>query len=118
MRPIRAGKYRQRVQLQVESAPESFDSYGQPIPNWTTVGTYWARVQPLSGHELVAAKQVKAQATIQVEIRWQGCSIPIGPTNRLLMNGRQFGIFDVRNIEERDRKYTMTAYEIQTAGPV
>jgi SPP1 family predicted phage head-tail adaptor len=118
MRPIRAGKYRQRVQLQVEAPPEEFDSYGQPIPNWSTVGTYWAHVQPLSGHEMVAAKQVKAQATMQIEIRYQGDSIVIGPTNRLLLNGRQLGIFDVRNIEERDRKYTMVAYEIQQAGPV
>lgn len=118
MRPIRSGKFRQRVQIQVQSPTETFDSFGQPIPSWTSIGTYWAAVYPLMGHELVAAKQVKAQATMRVEMRYQGDNLAIGPQNRCLLNGRQFGIFDARNIEERGRKYTFLAYEIQQSGPI
>jgi SPP1 family predicted phage head-tail adaptor len=109
---------RQRVTLQALSATESFDSFGQPVQAWASVGTFWCEVIPLTGHELVAAKQVKAQATIKVKMRFQGTSISISPENRLLLNGRVFGLFDVRNIEERNRRYEMTAYEIQQAGPV
>jgi len=106
------------VSLQALSTTETFDSFGQPVQSWTTVGTFWAEVIPLTGHELVAAKQVKAQATVKIKMRYQGSSVKVSPENRLLLNGRMFGLFDVKNVEERNRRYEMTAYEIQQAGPV
>jgi len=109
---------RQRVTLQNPASPESFDSFGQPIKNPQVLGTFWAEVIPLTGHALVSARQVKEQASIVIKMRHQGTSLNIGPATQALLNGRTFGLFDVRNIEERNRRYEMTAYEIQTAGPV
>jgi SPP1 family predicted phage head-tail adaptor len=113
MRPIRIGEHRQRVTIQNPMTPETSDTFAQPTGTYTTIGTFWAFVKPLQGHELVAAKQVKAQATISIRIRWQGSSIPITPLSRIIFNGRTFGLFDVKNIEERNRSYEMVAYEIQ-----
>lgn len=117
MNPLQSGKFRQRVQLQAPNQTEVFDSFGQPVVTWTTLGTYWAQVSPLTGHELVSARQVKAQASLKVRIRYQG-QVSVSPENRLVLNGRTLGLIDVRNIEERNRVYEMTAYEIQQAGPV
>lgn len=118
MRPTPAGKYRQRITLLAPSASESLDAYAEPLVNPITVGTFWARVTPLSGHELVSAKQVKAQATFKVSMRYQGSSVIVSPLHQFSMNGRTFGIFDVKNVEERDRRYEFTAFEIQTGGLV
>ncbi len=117
MKPLQSGKFRQRVQLQALSQTETFDSFGQPIQTWSTVGTYWAEVTPLFGHELVSAKQVKSQASLKIRMRYQG-HVAVSGENRLILNGRTLGLFDVRNIEERNRVYDMIAYEIQQAGPV
>jgi len=118
MRPIRVGEHRQRITLSDPATPETFDSFGQPVVTYVAIGTFWAFVRPLVGHELVAAKQVKAQASISIRIRWQGSSVVITPLTRATMNGRTFGLFDVRNVEERNRSYEMVAYEIQQGASV
>lgn len=114
MRPAKAGGYRARITFYGPPASETLDTIGQPVDTPTFVaGPFWARVQPLVGHELVAAKQVKAQALFKVEMRFQGTSVVLSPLNWFLMNGRTFGIFDLKNVEERNRRYIFSAYEIQ-----
>ncbi len=97
---------------------ETLDSYADPSGTATTVGTFWAAIKPLLGHELVAAKQIKAQAEFNVELRYQGTSVVISPLHWFTMNGRSFGIFNIRNIEQRNRRYIFGAYEIQMGGAV
>ena len=107
MRPLRVGEHRSRVVLQNPASPETFDSFHQPIANFVTVGTFFAFVRPLVGHELVAAKQIKAQASLAIRMRWMGSSVVVSPLSRLVYNGRVFGLFDVKNTEERGRAYEM-----------
>jgi SPP1 family predicted phage head-tail adaptor len=118
MNPTRAGKLRQRVQLEQLQPSESFDTFGQPIPTWTTVGTYWAEVVPLVGNEAYIARQVKAEATHKLTVRYLGANVTLNPTDHWILDGRTFGIVEVRNIEERNRRYEMTVKEIQVTGKV
>ena len=118
MRPARAGRYRQRITIYAPAVTETLDTYGQPNGTPVTVGTFSARVIPLTGHELVAARQLVAQAEFDVEMRWQGSSVVISPLNWFTMNGREFGIFNVRNVEERDRRYRFGAFERQMGNAV
>ncbi len=110
--------------LQNPASPETFDSFSQPVQTFTTIATVWARFWPLYGQELVNAKQVKGQATIEIEFRWLGNSILVTPETRAVgvkptsIAGRTFGFTDVRNVEERNRYYLCKAFEIQQAGPV
>lgn len=113
MRPVRVGEHRQRVSFYNPNSTETFDTFAQPSEPFVFVGTFWCFVRPLQGHELVAAKQVKAQATIAIRLRWQGTTVIISPLTRAVYNGRTFGLFDVKNTEERNRSYEMVAYEIQ-----
>ena len=105
--------------LMVPPNPEVMDSFGQPIKTWTTIATCWCEVEPLSGNELVAAKQVKAQAHLIVKFRWLGSSVIVTPENQILITNpftavpRTLGIFEIRNIYERFRYYACTAYAIQ-----
>jgi SPP1 family predicted phage head-tail adaptor len=120
VKPLRIGQYRQRLTLQSPPVPgsETFDSFGQPVPNWTTVGTYWGYLRPLMGHEAVVAKQIKAEATHQLSTRYLGSSVAINPTYRWLLGSRVFGIVQIINVEERNRSYEMLVREIQQSGKV
>lgn len=113
MRPLRVGLHRQRLTLLSPATTETFDTYSQPVPTPTTVGTFWGYLRPLQGRELIVAKQVKATATHMLTTRWLGSAVAINPTFRWQLGSRLFGIVEVRNIEERNRQYEMTLQEIQ-----
>lgn len=117
MKHYRAGAMRQQVTLQAPAA-ETLDSFGQPIPSWTTIGTYSAQIRPLSGREAIVAKQVKAEATHAITMRYLGPTIAVNPTCQLLYGSRVFGIVQVCNVEERDRWYEIIAQEVQQTGQV
>jgi head-tail adaptor len=86
--PIRAGRYRQRLYLQVPAYPEVFDTFAQPIQTWTTLGIFWGSVTGLRGQELQSAKQIKAQATLEVHMRYQGSSVSMSPEKRIVIGDR------------------------------
>ena len=79
MRATKAGLKRQRLYLQSPPNPEVLDTFGQPIISWTTLGVFWGEVQPLIGKEMVAAKQVKAQAQVKITTRYLGQEIVFSP---------------------------------------
>lgn len=115
---MRAGPKRQRITVQVLS--ESQDSYGQKLQSWVDDGTYWAEIRTLSGREAVNAKQVKAETTHAVNLRYIGSLFPTGgllPSSRLSFNGRIFNILYINNINERNREYQLLAQELVPATP-
>lgn len=120
MKAYQSGRLRQTVTLMAPPAPgsETFDSFYQPIPSWTTVGTFSASIRPLNGREAIVAKQVKAEATHMITMRYLGPSITINPLNRIVYGSRVFGVVQVINVEERDRWYEIVAQEIQQTGQV
>jgi head-tail adaptor len=124
VRPIKAGKLDQVFTLQKPTTPETFDSFGQPVPNYTTVGTFWGELIPLRGREAVIAKQVYAEATHTVNMRWLGSGVNVNPTDRLVRTDtdtgqvRTFGIVSVSDVETKQRLYTMLVQEIQQTGRV
>jgi len=108
-----AGPKRQRVS--VETLSESRDGYGQKQKTWTTQGTYWASIRNLSGREAVNAKQIKADTTHMVTMRYIGAlfaSPGLLPSMRLLFNSRVFNILYVNNIDERNREYQLLCQEL------
>lgn len=108
----RAGPKRQRISVQTLS--EVQDTFGQTIPTWTTQGTYWAEVRNLAGREAVNAKQIKADTTHQVTMRYIGTLFSTAgllPSMRLLFNTRVFNILWVNNIDERNREYQLLCQE-------
>ncbi len=117
MKPIKIGKFRQRFLLQKPSTPEVFDSFGQPVPSYDDVGAFWGELIPLRGREAVIAKQVYAEATHELRMRWLGNTVDLDPLNRLIRTennaSRTFGIVSVSDVETRHRLYTLLVQEIQ-----
>jgi head-tail adaptor len=120
MKPLSVGQHRQRMTLMSPPLPgsETFDTFGQPTQNWTTIGTFSVFLRPLMGREAIVAKQVKAEATHMATCRYLGSGVAINPTWRWQLGSRLFGILEIRNIEERNRSYEMTLQEIQQATSV
>jgi len=115
VKAYQCGRLRQVVTLQ-NPGPEAFDAFRQPVPAWTTVGTFSASVRPLAGREAIVAKQVKAEATHMITMRYLGPTVAIDPTSRLLYGSRVFNVVQVTNVEERHRWYEVTVQEIQQGG--
>jgi SPP1 family predicted phage head-tail adaptor len=47
------------------------DEYGQKVESFSDFGRLWGRVEPLAGKELLEARQIKADVTHRVTIRWR-----------------------------------------------
>lgn len=118
MSAYRSGQMRQTVTLQQPVTPQTFDSFGQPIVSYTTSGPYSAQIRPLSGREAIVAKQVKAEATHMITMRYLGPTVVLNPLTRIVYGTRIFGVVQVLNVEERDRWYEIIAQEIQQTGQV
>jgi SPP1 family predicted phage head-tail adaptor len=102
-----------RQTVQHQSYTVTTDAYGQEVPTWNVSGpSYPAHVKPLSGKELVVAKQIKAEISHQVTLRYCGDSDPISPKDRLVYNGRILNIETVIDVDELHYAYQCLCTEV------
>lgn len=70
----RAGKYRDLVTIQQPTAG-SANAYGERVDTWSTLDKVWANWVTLggsnTGKETLRAKQLQAEATVQVKMRYR-----------------------------------------------
>lgn len=97
---------RQRVTLQ--RLTETPDAFSQAQPTWTDVGTFWAKVKGASGKEVAIARQLQAQVTHSVTMRYIGV---ITPADRFLYAGRLLNITEAINVDERKREWQLLCTE-------
>jgi len=81
------GDLRSRVVWQVNQRARTPASGGQKLDNWVDQGTFWARIEPLSGRELWIARQLQAGTTHRVTMRAVGA---IKPGDRLILPGPRY----------------------------
>ena len=96
---MRAGRLRHRLVLQ--SKTETRDAYGASIITWTTQDTVWGAIEPLSGREYLAQRQVQSEAKVRIVIRYHST---IDETWRVSHGGLYYDIVDVLNENTRDRQ--------------
>ena len=101
-----AGRLRKRVQLQ--TATEVDDSMGQLIPTAVTVATLWAGIEPLQGKEAEQAKQIVAEASHKITLRYRS---GVTAKHWLLYGVRKFHIAAVLNRDERNHELTLLCTE-------
>lgn len=104
---VRAGTLRHRVEL--HSVTETADEYGQAVPSWSVFATVSARVSPGQGREFVLAKQVNAELTHEVEIRYRS---GLTTSNRVIHKTRTLEIVSIVNPEERNRNMILLCKEL------
>jgi SPP1 family predicted phage head-tail adaptor len=107
------GKLRHRIQVVRDTFAS--DDLGDMVPTPTTVGTCWGEVVTLSGREAVNARQLKPETTHRVTLRWQGASVAIKPSDKLIYDSRTFNVLWVNNLDERNRQ--IDAYCTEVISP-
>ena len=110
---IDAGRLRHRIQIQQDSArgtrarldnltesPQltvpkmKTDNFGEPKPQWSTVGTRWGDIEPTGGREFWYAGQMVSDSSHVVLMRFYP---GLTPQMRLLVKGKQYEIVHVIN---------------------
>lgn len=106
---MRAGDLRERVTIQDKSVVQ--DGYGAEVISWTTVGTFWAAVEPLAGREFLEGRQMTAEVTTRIRIRRQDATVEIRPEMQAVYRGRTFEIVAVLELKERRREMHLMCTE-------
>ena len=65
---MRSGKLRRR--LVIQQAVETQGTTGEMATTWSTFATVWGSVEPLRGREFWAAKELQAEVTTRIRIRY------------------------------------------------
>ena len=92
-----------RHPIDVQTNTPTRDRTGGEVASWATTSTIWASVQTLTGRKLELARQIHAEATI--EIRTRLCSTGTGAfdvSNRLKFGERIFEPVYIVNEHERN----------------
>ena len=104
---MRAGNLRQRVTIKQKTATQ--DAYGDEVITWVSWATVWAAVEPLTGREFLAARQVTAEVTTRIRIRYRS---GILPEWRVTFGTKNYDIHSILHIEEREREIHLMCQEI------
>jgi SPP1 family predicted phage head-tail adaptor len=106
-----AGDYRHVCQIQRDAGTTN-DAQGQPVANFATVATMRAGWKRLTGAELYYARQVQAEATDEITMRWNpDLNPPLNPKDKLVIRGLTFNVLSVENVGLRNWKAVVLAKE-------
>ena len=84
------------------------DGVGGEVLTWVTHRSIRASITPMSGNERFAAQRIEAHVTHRLLFRWFA---DLRASDRVNFKGRFFNINLIRNLEERNFYYEITAAE-------
>lgn len=96
------GKLRHRITIESAATAQGSDGFEQKT--WMELATVWAAISTIGGREFFQAKQVNAELSHEVTVRWRpGITAEQRIRFEDLANGttRYFDILSVRNPDER-----------------
>ena len=94
----RAGQLRFQVTIQ---QPTITQSYGEPTETWSKFATAMADIEPLSGREYFAAKQIMSEQMFKITIRYIA---GITKKMRVSYGGDYYDIQDINDVKTRHRE--------------
>jgi SPP1 family predicted phage head-tail adaptor len=110
---MRAGQLRHRVAI--EAPAEEPDDVGDVRTTWAAIpssapdGLWAAEVKPLAGREAVVVRQLRAEATHAVTLRY---GAPATPRHRLIHRGRVLQVLSSLDVDERRRELALVCKEV------
>jgi SPP1 family predicted phage head-tail adaptor len=105
---MRAGTLRHKIELHAKTSTQG--SFGELSDSWSRYAYAFAAIKPLKGIEAEHAKQVHAEAEIQITMRYNAS---VTETDRIIFGTRTFEINAVINNDERNRSLTILAKELR-----
>lgn len=103
---IGAGARDKRVTIQEKTITK--DNIGNQVEVWHDITTVWAAIQPLSGREYWAARQVNAETTTKVTILYRR---GVTAEHRILYGSRVLEILEVVNPLEGNAELVLMCKE-------
>ena len=103
---MRSGPLRHWVTIRTYT--KSRDSYGAEVETWADFADTWASVEPLIGREYMAAKQVSAEVSHKIRMRYIAGLLP---TMKIAWGAREFEIVSILNVQERNMEIVIMATE-------
>lgn len=114
---LAAGRLRHRVTIQQDQGTTRDDN-GEHIPDWVTLATVWASVEPLTSREIWAARQTQSDATHKVTVRYSNVLADLSGSVRLIFRGRLFHMTGNVNPDERRVSLVLECTEAQDASNI
>ena len=105
---------RNRVLIESQSLVD--DGFGGQTNTWTTVGTYWAWVQPFNGNERYIQEHLQSTVTHKVIVRYQSAlaDTKITGSYRMTLDMRLHQIEHVMNLDENMKDYGIAYQRLLT----
>lgn len=75
---------------------------GEPVTVWGELATVWASKRDVSDGERVAAAEVQSSITTRFQIRWSSEVADLNPRDRVVYDGKTYGIEAVKELGRRD----------------
>ena len=104
---MEAGRLRHRVTIQSKTVVQ--DAYGEETITWGTFATVWANVEPLRGREFLEARQVMAEVSTRITMRYYA---GVKPEMRAVFGSITYDILAVIHVESREREMQLMCQEI------
>lgn len=104
---MKIGRLRHRIVIEESSAGR--DSFGAEVSQWIQFAKVWADVSPVSGREFASFKQINAEITTKIIIRYIA---GITTEMRILFGDRVFEIDSVINPEEKNISLLLVCKEV------
>ena len=111
---LAAGKMRHLVDFQKDTSTAQ-GTRGHTTANWITQFRGYCEITPLSGDELIQARQVYATVTHQITTRFCYSSTP-DPTWRVKYGSRLFNVVSIVNVDERNEYWQIMAVELPSVA--
>lgn len=103
---MNAGKL--KTKILIEQITETANEYGELIKTWSTFATAWADIRPLVGREYYTSKQIDAEVTTKIRIRYIA---GITPKMRVNNSGQLFDIQAVINPQNSNKEIVLKVIE-------
>jgi SPP1 family predicted phage head-tail adaptor len=102
-----SGNLRHRVDLQSRVIVQN--ETGEAVETWSTYGTTWARIAPMTGRERFNAAQFAAEVTHKIHIRYR--TQRVKAQDRVVYQGRIFRVDFVTAPEEQNVEFHLLCKE-------
>lgn len=99
-----------RSRITIQRASVTQNDYGEDVPTWAALGSYWANIRALQGRELEAAQQTWAEARFRIDMRYQRGS-DFRRKDRIVWGSRTLDVLDVEDPDQRQRRLILTCKE-------
>jgi SPP1 family predicted phage head-tail adaptor len=110
MRDVPCRRFIHKVTLQLPTDTKNTTT-GEFVPTYTDLCDRWASIEPMTAREIYQAHDVEADVTHRITMYADSVSRNMSTKYRIRYGSRFFNIFQIRNVQERNRMLEIVVKE-------